>query len=85
MVTGVQFTGSLPAGATQRWFTFNWPTSWHVLWEMMPTSPKPGAPEVGWEVAVELADATHCTYWLTVHNLSSAPMTFEGRYAIMNL
>ena len=29
MTTGVQFTGSLAANQTQRWFTFNWPAAWH--------------------------------------------------------
>ncbi|MGH8525378.1 MAG: S8 family peptidase, partial [Gammaproteobacteria bacterium] len=29
---GVQFRGTIPAGQTRRWFTFNWPSQWHVLW-----------------------------------------------------
>jgi hypothetical protein len=27
---GVQFTGTVPAGQTRRWFTFNWPAHWHA-------------------------------------------------------
>jgi len=84
MWTNVQFTGTLPAGATQLWFTHNWPVGWHVVWYMMPTSPKPGNPQVDWDVAVERADATYCTYWLTVKNLTSDPVTFEGRYAVLS-
>jgi hypothetical protein len=38
MTTGVQFIGSLAANQTQRWFTFNWPAVWHVVWYMVPTS-----------------------------------------------
>ena len=38
MNTGVQFTGTLTANQTQRWFTFNWNPAWHVVWYMMPTS-----------------------------------------------
>jgi hypothetical protein len=83
MWTGVQFTGSLGAGASQRWFTYNWPSAWHVVWYMMPTTPRPGAPELDWDVAVERADASHTTYWLTVKNLASVPVTFEGRYAVL--
>lgn len=83
MTTGVQFTGTLTANQTQRWFTFNWPTTWHVVWYMMPTSPQV-VPEVNWSVAVQRTDATHCTYWLTVTNLTSATVTFEGRYAILS-
>jgi hypothetical protein len=84
MRTGVQWTGTLPAGATQRWFTYGWPTTWHVVWYMMPTSPQPGSPEIEWDVAVERADATQCTYWITVKNLKSSAVTFEGRYAVMS-
>ncbi len=84
MSTGVQFTGTLAPNQTQRFFTFNWPTTWHVVWYVMPTTPKPGNPELDWEVAVERANATQCTYWITVKNLTASSVTFEGRYAIMN-
>jgi hypothetical protein len=82
MSTGVQFTGTLAAGASQRWFTFNWPTTWHVVWYMMPTTVGT-APELNWSVAVERTDATHATYWITVTNLTSAPVSFEARYAVL--
>jgi hypothetical protein len=52
---------------------------------MMPTSPQVGAPQVDWDVAVERADAYVCTYWITVKNLTNQNLTFEGRYAILNL
>jgi hypothetical protein len=83
MTTGVQFTGSLTANQTHRWFTFNWPPTWHVIWYMVPTSIQT-VPEVSWSVSVQRADATHCTYWITVTNLTGAPVTFEGRYAILS-
>ena len=84
MWTGVQWTGTLNPNASARWFTYNWPTSWHVVWYMMPTTPKIGAPEIGWDVSVERADATHCTYWITVTNRTSSTVTFEGRYAVLS-
>lgn len=84
MWTGVQFTGSLNAGASGRWFTFNWPTTWHVAWYMMPTTVRNGAPELDWSVAVERADDTHATYWITVNNRTNVPITFEGRFAVLN-
>ncbi len=83
MTTGVQFTGSLAPNQTQRWFTFNWPAAWHVVWYMVPTSVQ-SVPEVSWSVAVERQDATRCTYWLTVANVTASPVTFEGRYAILS-
>jgi hypothetical protein len=82
MITGVQFTGTLTPNQTQRWFTFNWNPASHVVWYMMPTSPQ-SAPEVSWSVAVQRADSTHCTYWITVTNLTATTVTFEGRYAIL--
>jgi hypothetical protein len=85
MVTGVQWTGSLAPNQTQRWFTFNWPANWHVVWYMMATSPQIGAPQVDWDVAVERANANNCTYWVTVKNLTNQNLTFEGRYAILNI
>jgi hypothetical protein len=84
MWTNVQFTGTLGPGASGRWFTYNWDPSWHVVWYMMPTSPAPGAPAPDWDVAVERADAGHCTYWLTVKNLTAAAVNFEGRYAVLS-
>ncbi len=84
MWTNVQFTGTLGPNASARWFTFNWPAAWHVFWYMMPTTPRLGAPEIDWDVAVERGDATHVTYWITVMNRTPATVTFEGRYAVLN-
>ena len=85
MTTSVQFTGTLTPNQTNRWFTYGWPTDWHVMWYMMPTSPQLGAPQIDWDVSVERANATQCTYWITVKNLTNAAVTFEGRYAILNV
>ncbi len=83
MTTGVQFTGSLTANQTQRWFTFNWNPANHIVWYMVPTTINTGAPEVQWSVPVQRTSAMACTYWITVTNLTAAPVTFEGRYAIL--
>lgn len=84
MRTGTQFTGTLGPNASNRWFTFGWPASWHVTWYTMPTTPKMGAPEMDWGVAVERADADHVTYWITAKNLTNVDVAFEGRYAVLN-
>lgn len=80
---GVQFRGTVPAGATRRWFTFNWPAHWHVLWTVMPTSPRPGAPQLRWRVRVERATDYYATYWIDVTNVTGAPVDFEARYAVL--
>jgi hypothetical protein len=84
MTTGTQFTGALTANQTRKWFTHSWPASWHVVWYIVATTPKSGAPQLNWEVAVERADATQCTYWITVKNLTAANVSFEARYAVLN-
>ncbi|GAA3104114.1 hypothetical protein ACFQ0X_02220 [Streptomyces rectiviolaceus] len=84
MRVGTQFTGTLNPGQTGRWFTFNWPQGWHVVWYFMPTTPQTGSPQIEWETEVERASATSVTYWLTVKNIGSTQMNFEGRYAVLN-
>jgi hypothetical protein len=55
-----------------------------MVWTIMPTSPRPGGPQVGWNVQVERASAEHATYWITVMNRTPDPVTFEGRYCILS-
>jgi hypothetical protein len=84
MRVGVQFTGTVNAGQTARWFTFNWPQGWHVAWNVVSTSPRPGAPQIDWDVEVERATAGNITYWISVRNVSPAPVNIEARYAVLN-
>lgn len=84
MWTNVQFNGTLAPGASNRWFTWGWPASWHVVWYLMPTSPQVGAPQIDWDINVERANATQVTYWITAKNLTGSTLTFEGRYAVLN-
>jgi hypothetical protein len=84
MRVGVQFTGTLASNQTQRWFTFNWPQQWHVAWNVSPTSPRSGGPQVDWQVEVERASANFITYWITIKNLTSLPINIEARYAVLN-
>ena len=83
-ICGVQWTGTLAANQSQRWFTWGWPATWHILWTVMPTTPRPGAPQVSWTLQVERANAEYVTYWVTVRNLTPDPVTFEGRYCILS-
>jgi len=80
---GVQFTGSLVANQTQRWFTFNWPATWHIVWTVMPTTPGTTA-QITLTVQVERASAEFVTYWLTVQNLTASPVNFEGRFCVLS-
>jgi hypothetical protein len=80
----IQFTGSLQGNQTGRWFTFNWPATWHMIWTVMPTTPLPGSPQVSWKVEVERTNAEYVTYWIVVTNLTPEPVSFEGRYCILS-
>jgi hypothetical protein len=84
MSTGIQWTGTIGPGQTQLWFTWGWPAAWHVIWYMMPDTPAPGAPCIDWDVAVERSSSSECTYWITVKNLTSNTLVFEGRFAVLS-
>jgi photosystem II stability/assembly factor-like uncharacterized protein len=83
-VCGTQFNGTIAAGGTAQWFTFNWPATWHVLWTIMPTTPRPGGPELKWSTRVERANAEFVTYWIRVTNLTPVTVAFEGRFCILS-
>lgn len=85
MTSGVQFTGTVGGGQTRRWFTYGWRPEWHVVWYMTPTTARSGAPQIDWDIAVERAASNKVTYWITVKNLTSSTVQFEGRYTIMNV
>lgn len=80
---GVQFTGSVPAHSTRRWFTHSWPEHLHVLWNVVPTSPRPGAPQIDFNVRVERASDRFITYWIDITNLTAADAQIEARYAVL--
>jgi hypothetical protein len=80
---GVQFTGTVPANQTRRWFTFRWPAHWHVAWTVVPTTPKLGAPQISWSVSVERAEDAYITYWISITNLTGEEVGIEARYAVL--
>ena len=80
---GVQFTGTIPANQTRRWFTYNWPAHWHVVWTVVPTSPRSGAPQIEWKVQVERASDGYNTYWINITNLTSVQASIEARFAVL--
>ena len=80
---GTQFTGTLQPNQTARWFTFNWPAHWHVVWTVVPTVPNSVAPQVQWKVQVERASLGLITYWINVTNVTATTVTFEARYNVL--
>jgi photosystem II stability/assembly factor-like uncharacterized protein len=83
-ICGVQWTGVLTANQTKRWFTSNWPATWHMIWTVMPVTPNAASAQITWSVAVERSNTEYVAYWITVQNLTNVQVTFEGRYAILS-
>jgi hypothetical protein len=50
----------------------------------MPTTICVGSPALSWSVAAERASSTQVTYWITVRNLTSRTVRFEGRYDVLS-
>lgn len=77
---GVQFTGTLAKGQSQRWFTHSWSPRYVVEWSIRPTSPDG---KVTWTEDVARQPNGLLTYWLTVRNTGPAATNFEARYALL--
>lgn len=84
MRVGTQFSGTIGAAATKRWFTHSWSPAWHVVWTIVPITPNPGAPQIEWDVAVQRSSPTGVTYWITIRNLSASAVDVEARYEVLN-
>ena len=80
---GTQFTGTVAANASHRWFTFNWPAWQQVNWTIMPTSIDTANPQLTWKVEVQRSSGAFVTYWITVTNSTNAPVAFEGRFEVL--
>ena len=82
--SGTQFTYTLSANETVDFYTFNWPEYWFVVWEMAPTTAAT-AEEVRWNVEIQRASGSYVTYWISVTNLTSAPVGIQGRYTVLGV
>lgn len=82
---GVQFSGSVAAGQTRRWFTHSWNAAHNVVWMMIPTAPPvDGNQQIEWKVQNTRQSATLVKWFIEVKNVTNVPVTFEARYAILN-
>jgi hypothetical protein len=82
-VVGTQFHGTVAASQTKRWFTYNWPACWHVIWTVVPTSPVTPKPGISWRVRVERASRERITYWISITNDTGAAAEVDARYEIV--
>lgn len=80
---GVQFSGTVPARVTQRWFTYDWPACWNVVWTVTTSTPVTPGPGLDWKVRVERTSRERITYWIDVENLTLTPINVSASYAIV--
>lgn len=81
---GVQFRGNVPAGQTRTWFTHSWPSYWYVVWTVIPTAPPVDGPaQMEWTVHVCRQTETLLKYFISIRNISTAPVDVEARYDVL--
>jgi hypothetical protein len=81
---GVQFSDTLAAAETRRWFTHSWPACWQVHWTAIPRNPGPSGPALEIRVRTERASRELVTYWLDISNRSAASVEFDARFEILS-
>lgn len=82
--SGTQITATLQANQTTNFFTFNWPEYLFVVWDVVPTTAGTAA-EITWNVEIQRASGAYVTYWISVTNLTSAPVAIQGRYTVLGV
>jgi subtilisin family serine protease len=81
---GVQFTGTVAANATARWFTHSWPDHWHVIWTVVPTAPAIDGPaQIEFSVKTTRQAFGLIKYFIDIKNLQNYPVTIEARYCVL--
>lgn len=80
---GTQFTGTVAANSSARWYTFNWASWQQVAWTMMPTTVNSADAQLTWSVAVQRTAGSYITYWITVTNSTNAAVNFQARYVVL--
>lgn len=82
---GVQFSGTVNAGQTRRWFTHSWNANSNVVWIVVPTGPAvDGEAQLEWKVQCTRQAPTLLKWFIEVKNVTNVAVTFEARYAVLN-
>lgn len=80
--TADQFSVEVPAQSQITVSTAGWHPRRRVHWDVIPTSGPRGSQLVDWTLGLGL-DAQGVTYYFTITNLVSAPVTVEARYVVL--
>lgn len=82
--SGVQFTATIPANSTRRWFTHSWPFHWFVIWTVVPTAPAiDGGEQIEWKVQITRQTETLLKYFIEIRNVRNYAVTVQARYNVL--
>jgi hypothetical protein len=85
MILGTQFSGTVNAGQTRRWFTHSWNATRNVSWMVVPTAPPvDGGAQVEWKVSSTRQAPNLVKWFIEVKNVTNVPVNFDARYAVLN-
>jgi Astacin (Peptidase family M12A) len=84
VASGVQVSGTVPAGGTRTWFTHSWPAHWWVEWTVVPTAPAVDGPaQIEASVQVDRQSGGLLKYFVVANNLTSGPVDVQVRYDVL--
>lgn len=82
---GVLFRATLAAGETRVWFTYDWPSTWFVVWRVLPATVSFGElPQVQWTIQTSCEPNLSVRYHIEVRNLESRSIEVEASYLILS-
>ncbi|MBM3783923.1 MAG: hypothetical protein FJW30_06150 [Acidobacteria bacterium] len=85
MTLGTQFSGTVAASSSRRWFTHSWNAAHRVIWMVVPKAPAvDGNPQIEWKVQVDRQAPNLLKYFIEVRNLTGGQVEIEARYAILD-
>lgn len=82
--SGTQFTTTVAANSSVRFFTHSWPGYWFVLWTCIPSAPAVDGPaQIEWNVQSTRQTDTLLKYFVEIKNLQPYPVTVQARYDVL--
>jgi hypothetical protein len=82
--SGTQFTTTVSASSTVRFFTHSWPGYCFVVWTCEPSAPALDGPaQIEWKVQVTRQTDRLLKYFIEIRNLQPYPVTVEARYDVL--
>ncbi|MFF0943327.1 M12 family metallopeptidase [Kocuria sp. CPCC 205300] len=82
--SGTQYSTTVAANGTLRFFTHSWPGYWFVVWTVVPRSPAVDGPaQVEWKIQATRQTDRLIKYFVEIRNLQAYPVTVDARYDVL--